>query len=180
MSARKLRLRRASGSQARNELERWRTCPSARLSLGRVKTLTSYQHPATYLNNKRWTDEFPAVGKHASPSDKPKFGDSPAWRTSRDTWRTRQMDRDETVKLLTLVKGNWHPPLTDDLTTQMWQTILRNADARPMGSNDEGYPRWRANRDSYPWRIVEAERARTNVAALRGKMTSSTNRSASR
>jgi len=42
------------------------------------------------------------------------------------------MDHDETVKLLTLVKGNWYRQPTDDLTIRVWQAILADADLRDV------------------------------------------------
>ncbi len=42
------------------------------------------------------------------------------------------MTHDETVKVLTLVKGNWMRQPTDDLTIATWHAILGDADVRDV------------------------------------------------
>lgn len=42
------------------------------------------------------------------------------------------MTHDETVKVLTLVKGNWMRQPTDDLTIKVWAHIFKDADARDV------------------------------------------------
>lgn len=34
------------------------------------------------------------------------------------------MDRDDTIKILTLIKGNWYRQPADALTVEMWKSIL--------------------------------------------------------
>jgi hypothetical protein len=42
------------------------------------------------------------------------------------------MTHDETVRVLTLVKGNWMRQPTDDLTIKVWAHIFKDADARDV------------------------------------------------
>jgi hypothetical protein len=42
------------------------------------------------------------------------------------------MTHDETVKVLTLVKGNWMRQPTDDLTIKVWAHIFKEADYRDV------------------------------------------------